>query len=320
MATDPALRARPSRALMAGLAQQLAPNASISGVRMLGGGIDAGTHAFDLRLPEGVRRKLVLRRFDPRWLVDDRDRPLRMWHALELLERLGNAAPRPVWFDGAGVLFGVPTLVMTREPGRPLLAPRDPLAWGRQLGEALADVHAGAVTEQVRAVLRPARYEIEADMAWDERRTRYRKHPDGADIVDAIERLRPLLAEGRRVIVHGDYWPGNTLWRRGRLLSVIDWDGAAIGDPESDAAYARLDPFILEGPEAAAAVLAGYERRSGRVVQHLAFWELVAASHFLPDPPHVIDGYHDLGRTDITPDVMNERFREFVRSALNRLG
>lgn len=318
MATDPALRARPPRARLAHLAEQLAPGSRIAGVRMLGGGIDAGTHAFDLHLADGGRRKLVLRRFDTRWLADDPDRPLRMWQSLQLLERLERATPRPVWFDAAGATFGVPAMVMTREPGRPVLSPPDRLSWGRQMGEALADIHAGTITEQVRATLQPAVHEFE-EARWPERKQQYREHPDGAAIVAAIDRLRPAIANGPVAIVHGDYWPGNTLWQRGRLRSVIDWDGTALGDPASDAAYATIDPYILEGPEAAVAVLAGYEARRGCPVANLAFWKLVAAARFLPDPAHVLAGYHDLGRPDITPAVMRERFRAFVRAALAEL-
>jgi aminoglycoside phosphotransferase (APT) family kinase protein len=35
-------------------------------------------------------------------------------------------------------------------------------------------------------------------------------------------------------LLHGDYWPDNTLWRDGRLVCVIDWEDAALGDPLAD--------------------------------------------------------------------------------------
>ena len=34
--------------------------------------------------------------------------------------------------------------------------------------------------------------------------------------------------------LHGDLLPGNLLWRAGRLHAVIDWGGAAVGDPACD--------------------------------------------------------------------------------------
>jgi aminoglycoside phosphotransferase (APT) family kinase protein len=43
------------------------------------------------------------------------------------------------------------------------------------------------------------------------------------------------------VVLHGDYWPGNVLWRDGRLVGVIDWEEAAFGDPMADLANIRLE-------------------------------------------------------------------------------
>ena len=51
----------------------------------------------------------------------------------------------------------------------------------------------------------------------------------------------------RRALVHGDYWPGNLLWRRGRLIGVIDWEQPRLGDPTKDVATCRGDLNILFG-------------------------------------------------------------------------
>ena len=39
-----------------------------------------------------------------------------------------------------------------------------------------------------------------------------------------------------RTLVHGDYWPGNLLWQRGRLTGVVDWEEPRLGDPSRDVA------------------------------------------------------------------------------------
>ncbi len=51
-------------------------------------------------------------------------------------------------------------------------------------------------------------------------------------------------------LLHGDFWPGNTLWRMGRLTAVIDWEDAARGDPLADPGNGRLEVALLWGREA----------------------------------------------------------------------
>lgn len=41
--------------------------------------------------------------------------------------------------------------------------------------------------------------------------------------------------------LHGDYWPGNVLWRAGRLAAIIDWEDAALGDPLADLANCQFE-------------------------------------------------------------------------------
>ncbi|MEU6791560.1 phosphotransferase [Nonomuraea wenchangensis] len=41
--------------------------------------------------------------------------------------------------------------------------------------------------------------------------------------------------------LHGDYYPGNTLARDGRLVAVLDWDETFVGAPELELAAAALE-------------------------------------------------------------------------------
>ena len=59
------------------------------------------------------------------------------------------------------------------------------------------------------------------------------------------ERIRDMLASAwpfprpnPPALLHGDYWPGNILWKDGRLAAVIDWEDACLGDPLVDLAMA----------------------------------------------------------------------------------
>ena len=52
------------------------------------------------------------------------------------------------------------------------------------------------------------------------------------------------------MLVHGDYWPGNILWRDGRIVAVVDWEDAAVGEPLADLANCRLEILWSFGIEA----------------------------------------------------------------------
>ena len=77
---------------------------------------------------------------------------------------------------------------------------------------------------------------------------------------------------------------------------------------------------MLAGPQAADPFLHAYEKAAGWRVPQLFFWDLLGAARALPDPVKWLPGYHDLGRTDITPELMRARLRAFVQDALAHAG
>jgi len=60
-------------------------------------------------------------------------------------------------------------------------------------------------------------------------------------IRDALEAVWPLPQRNTSVLLHGDFWPDNSLWKDGQLVAVIDWEDAALGDPLADVANSRLE-------------------------------------------------------------------------------
>ena len=78
-----------------------------------------------------------------------------------------------------------------------------------------------------------------ADESLDERRIR-----------ETLQAVWPLPHRNPAVLLHGDFWPGNTLWRDGKLVAVIDWEDAALGDPLADLARSRLEVLWAYGGDA----------------------------------------------------------------------
>jgi aminoglycoside phosphotransferase (APT) family kinase protein len=257
-------------------------------VRRLRGGLDTAMHAVDLLGPAGERWRVVLKRFDP--LHTSRGVRVAcstMWQALAAVERLGLPAPRPIWHDAEGQVFGTAALVMTRVPGRVEWNPPNPRV-DRQLAPLQRD---------------PSLLD---------------SHPDGAALRDTLLRLRPHVRCERPVLIHGDLHPGNVLWRRGRLQAVVDWDDTAIGDPGADIGLCRMALAIQHSPDAAVDFLRAYEAAMGRPVRDLVFWDLLAASLAIRYHHLWVASMHAFGRRDITAADLRHRLDIFITEALAR--
>jgi aminoglycoside phosphotransferase (APT) family kinase protein len=126
---------------------------------------------------------------------------------------------------------------------------------------------------------------------WEHNRTRD---------IPAVESVGQWLAanvpeSGAATVVHGDYRLGNTMFARqppARLVAILDWEMATIGDPLADVGYLcavwadRLDPpggrFDVssvtreEGFPLREELVARYEERSGRSVGDIRWYRTLA--------------------------------------------
>ncbi len=94
----------------------------------------------------------------------------------------------------------------------------------------------------------------------------------------ALDRIWPPPPAGQPVLLHGDYWPGNTLWRDGALVCVLDWEDAALGDPVADLANARMELTMVFGAAAADGFTRQYAGlRPELDLCALPHWDLYAA-------------------------------------------
>lgn len=292
------------------------PGGRVGTVRRLRGGIASGMHAVKLVGPGDRQRWVVVRRYG-QWRVEHDPRVgEREWAALTALARAGAPTATPIWLDGAGTVFGCPTLVTSRLPGRGLLAPSDLTGWVRQLAAALARIHAAPLSDDDREILLDQRREIDRRLASEEPPSALTGKPYGPEVWAALRRHWPQIVSSRRGLVHGDFWPGNTLWLRGRLSGVVDWEQVRYGDPAQDVACCRLDLTLLFGPETADQFLRAYLAATNEPVCQLFFWELYIAASALQDVEHWVEGYHDLGRTDVAPAEARVRLESFAETAL----
>jgi aminoglycoside phosphotransferase (APT) family kinase protein len=147
----------------------------------------------------------------------------------------------------------VPFLVTDFVDGATVTAPAqvtgDRAAFTGQLAATLAKIHHSGVAlpevPHLRDVLAIAM-------------SRIGTRPRSLDAALREEAVRAVLESAwpppqlnRHVVLHGDYWPGNTLWRSGALVCVIDWEDAVIGDPLADLANTGMELTMAFGWETA---------------------------------------------------------------------
>ena len=303
---------------MARLVQELAPGGQLAYTRRLRGGLGAKMHLLAVERADGTRFKVTLRRFVRAHPSSAPERVAREFEVLRLVERAGIPAPRPLLLDGEGRFFGVPAIVLTYLPGRGFYAATGSGIWAEDLAGALVRVHCVTpdrfdlsglhvqLRDQIREAIQSKREELMA--GGDELRQEVQAVLESE--MDSIEWVKPCL-------VHDDYYPGNTVWYRGRLAGIIDWTDAELGDPRTDVAQCRLDLVVSHGVDVAESFLHAYERLTPRPLPDLWYFDLYRGLRALAYYERWLEGYHDAGMTHLTSEDVGARLRAFIREVLD---
>jgi aminoglycoside phosphotransferase (APT) family kinase protein len=202
-------------------------------------------------------------------------------------------------------IVGSPFYVMERVDGEVIVSsvppaldlPADRRRIAQELIDALVEIHAvdwqGAGLEGFG---KPTGY-LERQLRrfgglWEHNRTR--ELPEVERVGEWLEANLPQSPAA--TIVHGDYRLGNTMFATdppARLVAVLDWEMATIGDPLADLGYlcmmwteggdpkggmreylggvTRADGFLTRGE-----LIARYEERSGRSMRDLRWYTTLA--------------------------------------------
>ncbi len=140
--------------------------------------------------------------------------------ALEACAEAGLPAPR---VETVGEVESLPVVVLSWCPGKPLLSIVERRPWsiwrmGRLFGAAQAQLH---------AVKPPAELAEKAPDGWISQ-----VEEEHADIASHIRALQPTTSS----LIHMDFHPLNLISDGTRITGIVDWAGAAAGDPRADLA------------------------------------------------------------------------------------
>ena len=250
------------------VAQRVFPGATLAARAPLTGGVSAGVDALVLRLPDGARRAVVVRGRSAGWKGKPHDAVATQYALQRALHDAGLPVPLPLLVDVSCTVLPTPFLVMERVDGTTDVAAPDVVDAARAMADFLAALHALSPDALALPAL-PAGDDPIADAL------ACAPH-DAVDVRAAL--ARATLAPVAPALLHGDYWPGNVLWRDGRVAAVVDWEDAAIGDPASDAACCRVELQVAYGDDAVDAFTARWRAHAGARAANLPVWDVYVAA------------------------------------------
>jgi aminoglycoside phosphotransferase (APT) family kinase protein len=293
--------------LLGWAAQMVGIGASVVEVKGLG----AGAGPWRLRIDhDGRASQAVLRVGD----TSSRQQLATEAAALRFAEAHRLAAPQLLGIDLDGTAAGVPALLMTALAGSSTIPTIASTARLRALGAAAAALHTVATAPRPDLPLR-VRPLADVDFAAARRAT------GSSPLLEAAEQRvnQAPMPQGMTVLVHGDLWQGNTLWRGERCVGMVDWDAAGVGHPGVDLGTLRLDAAIVFGLPAAVEVLEGWRQAIGYQADATAYWDLVAALTTPTDMGQWLPVAHTHGRIDLDAATLMDRRNTFLRAALEQL-
>jgi aminoglycoside phosphotransferase (APT) family kinase protein len=236
------------------LRENLSRGASVAALRRADGGFSNETWFLDIAdgaITETVvlRRQALIGPLEPY----DLERESAVITALGRLSEV--AVPEVYRYCGDAEVLGSPFTLIERIEGdvpdyRSLPAypgwsdPRTRTRMAEEVLGALASVQGAHWREEPLASLLAATESEEPPVAG-----RVRSWLSKLERTVGGDRLLPVLRDAAAwlidnapatvdpVLVHGDFRVGNFVWRDGRIVAVLDWEGAGVGDPFEDIGY-----------------------------------------------------------------------------------
>ncbi|GGP81653.1 hypothetical protein GCM10010215_03650 [Streptomyces virginiae] len=295
----------------------LASGERIEQVVRLRGGWTSRMRRLDLAGPDG-RRSLVLRSFVKPFYVRHAEGLLtREAAVLRLLGGTDVPAAALAAVDATAQSCDHPSLLMSLLPGTVRLADRDADERAGLLARQLVSVHRLPVT----ASQRPRPYQAWAS---PERVTlpAATGRPDlWRRAVDVIRREPPAH---RSCFLHRDFHPGNVLFTGTdgdlRISGVVDWVETSWGPADLDVAHCSTALALLHGVPAGMRFADRYADAGGTLADGTAhlYWRLLDALGFAPDAEKVAVPWRELGRVDLTADVLTHRLEEYIEALFER--
>ena len=284
---------------------QWAPEVRVHEVVPLGKGVSAEVYGAEYTTSRGRQRSALRLVPGPLNLCMRESMVLNRLHAsgLPVPRCYGVKEGAGVGRAGSGTDHGQQCgMLLDWMPGQVVGRPQDIGAYASQLATLLVQIH------QQTPMHGLPRYMTELNRLLRQARPRQ----DLAQVVEAIESHKQLF-NSDTTMLHGDFWPGNVLFKRKQLTAVLDWADACSGPRQVDVSNARIELGWLWGEEAVQQFTKQYFAMAPTKAVGLACFDLVASLK-----PALRAQFWGLSERQLAR--LNETVRLFQRQALLTLG
>ena len=259
----------------ADIVDHLFKGARLLSFQRLTGGVSADVHRLDVNTSSGEVVRLVLRahREDHNGHTAEVE-----YQLLQALHQAGLPVPEPLLVDSSGRLLANPFLDMSFIEGDTKIPSAHQNKRIDTMAKWLATIHTLAIAQlptlPVRSDPLPELFDyLPVGAQWDALRTH-------------LGTLRNTGYRGEAQLLHGDFWPENLLWKGGAVAAILDWEDAALGDPLSDVAAARVELRYKFGKAGMQRFTQAYEKHRPVDRKRLALWQVyvsAAAQRYMGD-------------------------------------
>lgn len=292
------------------IAHKIDPHSRLLRVWKMEGGVSARVTALEIARADGHTQKMIVRQHGDADLKRNPQVATVEFKLLQFLQSAGLAAPAPYYLDQSGEIFSIPYVVIEYVEGKTEFAPSDLDDSIFQLAAYLASLHR-IDCSQIDLSFLP-QMETKYTELLSSRPAKLDESLNEGQMRDVLEAVWPLPRRNMPVLLHGDFWPGNVLWRDEQLVAVIDWEDAAIGDPLADLAIARLEILWAFGIEAMHSFTQQCRSMTAIDFTNLPYWDLCAALW-------EVNKIANWGLDETTVKTMLEKDRWFVERAFEQV-
>ncbi|MFH0068068.1 aminoglycoside phosphotransferase family protein [Peribacillus sp. NPDC056705] len=277
----------------------------------LNGGISAQVTGLELLQSSGRIVKMIVRQHGDNDLKRNPNIAADEHQLLGILKAAGLPVPTPYYLEQSCEIFSKPCILLEFIEGRSEFAPSNLNDHILQLAINLAKIHRVDCADLSLSFL-PKVENTYIEMLNNKERVLLEETLNLSMIRDLLKSSTPLPSMNKKVILHGDYWPGNILWKEDKLVSIIDWEDSGLGDPLADLANSQLEISYHFGMQAMDDFTHQYKSMMPELnFTNLPFWQLFAALRLSKFP--------EWGLEKNKENSWRKRHKSFVRQAINQI-